>query len=332
MVTVALSLLPVVQGWRTASQENVALSLSEYFSFPAIGSPETVTYARPEGELKLDVRRPPDQGNTAGPERRPAVVTVHGGGGVQGGRSEDTLWGEWLAEEDYVVFSIDYRLGLPHRWQDATGDVKCAVGWVEENAGRYGVDPDRIALMGHSAGGLFALLAAYTEGDPRLPPSCDVPDTGVEAVAAFYAPTDFTRLDETQGPWWRPNLGSSVRDSTGGAPDFVAEGDRRLASPISHVDPGDPPTFLTHGGKDQWSPPDHSELVANRLEEEGVPHRLIELPLARHGFDAAWGSLGLADRPPRTRGVSRASSRGLGPGRSAEPRLGLRLPACVWLC
>jgi acetyl esterase len=291
VVTVALSLVPVVQGWRTASQEGVPLSLSEYFSFPAISSPETVTYARPEGEeLKLDVRRRPDQGDTAGPERRPAVVTVHGGGGMQGGRSEDTLWSAWLAEQGYVVFSIDYRLGLPPRWEDATGDVECAVGWVEENAGRYGVDPDRIALLGRSAGGLFALLAAYTEGDPRLPPSCDVPDTGVEAVAAFYAPTDFTRLDETQGPWWRPNLGSSVRDSTGGAPDFVAEGDRRLASPISHVDPRDPPTFLTHGGQDQWSPPEQSQLLANRLEEAGVPHRLIELPWARHGFDGAWGS------------------------------------------
>jgi acetyl esterase len=60
VVTVALSLVPVVQGWRTASQEGVALSLSDYFSFPSIRSPETVTYARPEGEeLKLDVRRPP---------------------------------------------------------------------------------------------------------------------------------------------------------------------------------------------------------------------------------------------------------------------------------
>jgi acetyl esterase len=186
VVTVALCLVPVVQGWRTASQQGVALSLSEYLSVPAISSPETVTYARPGGEeLKLDVRHPSDQSDTAGQELRPAVVTVHGGGGVQGGRSEDTLWSEWLAEQGYVVFSIDYRLGLPPRWQDASGDVKCAVGWVKENADRYGVDPDRIALMGRSFGGHVALLAAYTEGDRRLPPSCDVPDSGVAAVAAF---------------------------------------------------------------------------------------------------------------------------------------------------
>lgn len=290
VVTVVLSFVPVVQGWRTASHEGVPLSLSEYFSVPSVGSPQTVTYARPEGEeLQLDVWRPPEEGDTAGPQRRPAVVAVHGGGGIQGGRSQEALWGEWLAEQGYVVFSIDYRLGLPPRWEDATGDVKCAVGWVKENAGRYGVDPDRIALLGHSFGGHVALLAAYTDGDPRLAPSCDVPGTGVAAVAAFYPPTDFMRLDETQWPWWRPSLASSVKDSTGTDVDYVAEGDRRLASPISHVDPGDPPTFLAHGSQDQISPPEQSVLLANRLEEEGVPHRLLELPGARHGFDGAWG-------------------------------------------
>ncbi len=288
VVSVALCLVPVVRGLRTASSDGVALSLSEYFSFPSGGPPQTVTYARPGGEeLKVDVRRPP--AGAAGSVRRPAVVTVHGGGGIQGGRSEDTLWGQWLAERGYVVFSIDYRLGMPPRWRDATGDVKCAVGWVKENAGRYGVDPDRIALMGRSAGGWFALLAAYTAGDRRLPPSCDVPDTGVGAVAAFYAPTDFTRLDDTPGPWWRPNLGSSVKDPTGGASDFVARADTRLASPTSHLDRGDPPTFLTHGSQDQWSPPEQSVLLANRLEQAGVRHRFVELPGARHGFDGAWG-------------------------------------------
>ena len=288
LVTVTLSLVPVLQGWRTASHEGVTLSLSEYFSLPTVeGSPETVTYARPEGEeLKLDVWSPPEEGNKTRPERRPAVVAVHGGGGVFGSRSDEASWGEWLAEEGYVVFSIDYRLG-PGRSLDATGDVKCAVGWVKESAGRYGVDPDRIALMGRSAGGLLALLAAYTEGDPRLPPSCDVRDTGVEAVAAFYSLTDQTRLDEMQWPWWRPNLAGSVEDSTGFTGESAPE--RRLASPTSHVDPGDPPTFLTHGAEDQWAPPEQSELLANRLENAGVPHRLIELPGARHAFDAAWG-------------------------------------------
>jgi acetyl esterase/lipase len=53
--------------------------------------------------------------------------------------------------------------------------------------------------------------------------------------------------------------------------------------------PRDPPTFLAHGHADQFVPSEQSELLANRLEEASVPQRLIELPGARHGFDAAWG-------------------------------------------
>lgn len=109
-------------------------------------------------------------------------------------------------------------------------------------------------------------------------------------MAAFYPPTDLIRFDETQWPWWRPSLASAAKDSTGSDADYVTEADGRLASPTSHVDPRDPPTFLAHGGQDQISPPEQSVLLANRLEETGVPHRLVELPLAKHGFDLAWGS------------------------------------------
>lgn len=163
----------------------------------------------------------------------------------------------------------------------------------QENAGRYGVDPDRVELMGNSAGAHLALLAAYTEGDPRLPPSCDVGDTGVEAVAAFYPPTDLARLYEMEWPWWRPDVVGlgGTRRFMGGAPSSVPER-YRLASPIYHVDPGDPPTFLVHGDDDQIVPVQESELLAERLGEAGVPHRFLRLPWANHAFDLSWGGWG----------------------------------------
>ena len=292
-VTVTVSLLPTAAALRASDSEDVPLSLPGYFAFlvPESGSPtETATYARPGGEeLKLDVWRPPDApGRSPGAEGgRPAVVVVHGGGWRSGSRGDFPDWNAWLAEKGYVVFDIDYRLAPPPSWQDAPGDVRCAVGWVKENSGRYGVDPGRVALMGRSAGGHLALLTAYGDGASALPAGCGVreeQDTAVAAVAAFYPPTDLARLS---------SLGylAGVDRFLGGTRRALP-GRYRLSSPVTRVDPEDPPTFLVHGGDDEIVPPGESELLAGRLREAGVPHRLIGLPWANHTFDFFWGGWG----------------------------------------
>ncbi len=210
-VTIAVaSLVPVAQATKTASAEGVPLSLTGYFAdlspVPerfADRSPETVPYARSGGEvLKVDIWEPygdtkdPSRRsapNSATTERRPAVIVVHGGGWRSGERSDFPSWDAWLADEGYVVFDIDYRLSPPPSWHDAPSDVACAVGWVKENATRYRVDPERVVLMGRSAGGHLALLTAYEEGRAATAPGCvarDLRDTGVAAVVAFYPPTD----------------------------------------------------------------------------------------------------------------------------------------------
>ena len=290
--TVAISLIPMAQAQRVASAEGVTLSLPGYFAGPAPSSehpPETATYARPGGEeLKLDVWRPDDDssGSPAAERGRPAVVVVHGGGWRSGTRGEFPEWNAWLADKGHVVFDIDYRLSASN-WQEAPSDVACAVGWVKDNAERYGVDPGRVALMGRSAGGHLALLAAYTRGPAAPTPGCEAPgtrETEVAAVAAFYPPTDLARLSRQE------YLGGIDR-FLGGDPEAVP-GRYRLLSPISRVGPGDPPTFLAHGGADEIVPPEESELLTGRLREAGVPHNLVELPWANHTFDFLWGGWG----------------------------------------
>jgi acetyl esterase/lipase len=303
-VTIAVtSLVPVAQATKTASAEGVPLSLTGYFADLSPvpkrftnRSPETVPYARSGGEvLKADVWEPP--GDAKGPGRRSgldiaaqgrsAVIVVHGGGWRSGERSDFPSWNVWLADKGYVVFDIDYRLSPPPSWRDAPSDVACAVGWVKENAARYGVDPERVALMGRSAGGHLALLTAYEEGRAATAPGCaarDVRDPGVAAVVAFYPPTDLSRLSSMG------YLGGMDR-FLGGSPGTVP-GRYRHLSPVSHVDPTDPPTFLAYGGADRIVPPGQSELFAERLREAGVPHRLVELPWANHTFDFLWGGWG----------------------------------------
>lgn len=299
--TILLSLVPIAQAWRTASLEGVSLSMSEHFAnlaFEVEREPETATYANTGGEtLELDVWRPPAAVAREKPGEQPAVVLVHGGGWRSGHRSKTPRWDSWLAERGYVVFDIDYRLAPPPRWQDAPGDVKCAVGWVKANAERYGVDPARIALVGHSAGGHLALLSAYTSGDDRLPPSCAVADTGVSAVAAFYPPTDLRRLYSMEWPWSSPNVVGldSTRAFVGGTPS-TDPARYRISSPTARVDPEDPPTFLVHGAADRLVPSEQSRRLAEQLREAGVDHRFVELPWANHAFDhafdASWSGWG----------------------------------------
>jgi acetyl esterase len=300
----AVSLAPVAQATKTASAEGVPLSLTGYFAglspVPdrfADRSPKTVPYAHSGGEvLKVDVweasgddRRGSSRysGVEVAAKRRPAVIVVHGGGWRSGERSDFPSWNAWLADTGYVVFDIDYRLSPPPNWQDAPADVACAVGWVKDNAARYGVDPERVALLGRSAGGHLALLAAYSQGSAAPTPGCDarnVQDTGVAAVAAFYPPTDLARLS---------SLGylGGIDRFLGGTQGTVP-GRHRLLSPVSRVDSGDPPTFLAHGGEDRIVPPGQSELLAGRLRGVGVPYRLVELPWANHTFDFLWGGWG----------------------------------------
>ena len=290
-VSVTTSLAPTVEARSVAVAEDIRLSLPGYFAeVPTAGRPpETETYARSKGEdLKLDVWRPDAAGGPPAAEGgRPAIIVVHGGGWRSGARGEFPDWNAWLSDEGYVVFDIDYRLAPPPSWQDAPGDVRCAVAWVKENSNRYGVDPERVALMGRSAGGHLALLAAYSEGASPPTAGCGAQgerDTTVAAVAAFYPPTDLARLS---------SMGylAGVDRFLGGT-SRALPGRYRHSSPVARVGPDDPPTFLVHGGDDEIVPPGESELLAGRLREVGVPHRYVKLPWANHTFDFIWGGWG----------------------------------------
>jgi acetyl esterase/lipase len=75
----------------------------------------------------------------------------------------------------------------PERWKDEVGDIKCALGWLVANAAKYHVDPARISIMGFSADANLAMLAAYSMGDSRLPPSCEGPMVLVCPWSTFTA-------------------------------------------------------------------------------------------------------------------------------------------------
>ena len=289
-----VSLIPVRDGLQTASAQGVTVSLAHYLPRPPAGAPsQTVTYVGADASSvgrRLEVWPVPEGAGARG-RRHPAVVLVHGGGWDQGSRGGSLLPG-WLAGRGYVVFDIDYRLATPTSpsWQQATGDVKCAVGWVKDHAARFGVDPERIGLLGSSAGGHLALLAAYSTSEPALPASCQTSDAEVTAVAALYPVSDVAALYRTSTRRWDQSfdIPALVARFVGGTPATVP--DRyQIASPITHADQGAPPTYLAHGTRDPVVPISQSLRLTQRLREVGVPHRLVALRGSGHAFDLFGG-------------------------------------------
>ncbi len=132
--------------------------------------------------LGLDVYQPIGDTRTA----RPALVLVHGGGFAAGNKGiydEEKNgglfgWGKYFAERGYVVFSVDYRLGdkflklddpeLEKVVEMATSDVVASITYVKDNADKYRIDPNKIAVGGNSAGAVLALYSAYNPGGEKV--------------------------------------------------------------------------------------------------------------------------------------------------------------------
>jgi acetyl esterase/lipase len=279
--------------WHFARQEGVQLSLAEYarhgLSINA-GAPEparTVEYgvASDGTRLLLDVWLP--TGSPAGHSgTMPVVVKIHGGGWVAGTRGSANDWNRWLNDRGYAVFDVEYRMPPPLRWKEEVGDVKCALGWVVANAGKYGLDTSRINTMGFSAGGNLAMLAAYSVDDPELPPSCDVPAVPVRAVINLYGPPDLPLGYRSSGSLDYSR--ACLTAYTGGTPTDVPERYRAL-SPISHVRTSTPPTITFLGLRDRIVTVEQAAELQVALAQAGVPHPTWLLPATDHGFDFNWG-------------------------------------------
>jgi acetyl esterase/lipase len=287
-----MALVPARAQWARAHAYDVRLSLREPL-LPRYGSGKritTQTYStigtRP---LQLDVWADPD----AKPEPAgwPAVVLVHGGGWTSGQKSALPAWDRLLADLGFVVLDLDYRLprDQPTGWRPEleVGDVKCAIGWAAQHAGAMGIDPTRISVFGQSAGGNLGLLAGYTTGDPRLPPTCEVPEVPIRSVVSTYGVPDLAGLYEhTRLP---KEIRSAMREYLGGSPDQRDE-TYALLSPITHVRRDVPPTLQIAGESDQLVPVRLARALEAALRKAGAVHDERYLAGADHLFDRSWGS------------------------------------------
>ncbi|HTM49606.1 MAG TPA: alpha/beta hydrolase [Bryobacteraceae bacterium] len=223
--------------------------------------------------MRLDAFLPPG----AGPF--PGAVLVHGGGWVSGDRRwnvEPLLTP--LLEAGLACFSISYRLaeGIAD-FGAAVQDVEQAVRYTREHAAEFAVDPGRLALVGESAGGHLAAMAALGE-------AC----SGVKAVVSFYAPADLEQLAQAS-----KFIPEHLRRAVRGSPfeSMVLERLRQF-SPARQVRGGLPPFLLIHGTADALVPFDQSRDLCRALRKAGGECDLIAVKGGVHGL-RRWESAGL---------------------------------------
>ncbi len=233
------------------------------------------------GGMPVDFYRaqPQDQNNLLGyfvPGAAPCVVVVHGGGWNSGDRSQLAAFNHWLAERGVAVAAVSYRLAPAHRWPAQNDDVRAAVEWVRANAERLGVDPERLVLLGRSAGAQIAAATAYGEALP-----------GVRAVVALYGCYDLEFVWSIRSETDSLNSDKLMKQYMGGGPEGVDGAERyRSGSAEKLVHAGVPPTLIMHGALDELVWCRHSERLAAALERAGVPHVFVRLPWATHAGEA----------------------------------------------
>jgi acetyl esterase/lipase len=206
------------------------------------------------GRLDLYGPRRPAEGG-----KLPVIVFFYGGSWSSGVKEGYGFVGRALAAQGFVVAIPDYRLVPQVRFPGFVEDGAAAVKWVRANAARYGGDPDRLVLVGHSAGAYNAAMLAL---DPQW---LGADRAAVRGFAGLAGPYDFLPLDD-----------AATIAAFGRAPDPKA------TQPINFAGAGDPPALLLVAGEDRLVFPRNSIRLAARLREGGVPAEVKTYPGLGH--------------------------------------------------
>ncbi|MFZ9395182.1 MAG: alpha/beta hydrolase [Erythrobacter sp.] len=202
-------------------------------------------------------------GTTApGAERRPVLLFVHGGGWHSGNPADYGFIARAFVPEGFVVVTAGYRLYPEGIFPAMLEDTADAIAWTRANAARFGGDPNRIILMGHSAGAYNVAMSVldrqWLEREALRPEI-------VAGVVGLAGPYDFF-----------PFTSDSARNAFG----HVEPGE--TTQPIRFVHRAAPPMLLLHGTADTVVRPRNSRVLAESLEQAGVRAELKVYPGMDH--------------------------------------------------
>lgn len=222
-------------------------------------------------DLSLDVYAPKGDATP-----NPLVLIIHGGYWKTGDKSIHVQQGIEFAELGYTAASVNYRLSADYKFPSNVEDIYDAILFLTENAGRFNIDPLRIATYGGSAGGhlsAFVGLAANTSGRAY---NEGINADAIKGVITLYGMHDLTLNIQREHPFTVQYIGVP----------FTADASAyRDASPVYHVDSDDPPVLIVHGAIDGSVSVLNSDALSSSLENSGVPYTYDRVEGWPHGMD-----------------------------------------------
>ena len=276
-----LSLLSAVLFMNRILLSSVALLLWSSVSGIAADSGEVirdVEYARVgELALKLDLHLP------HGKPREPLIVWVHGGAWRSGSTSSVPL--AKPVEEAYAIASVDYRLSTVARFPAQIHDLKAAIRFLRGHSQQWHVPSRKIVIAGDSAGGHLAALVGVSNGNAKLEGEIGndrAQSSDVQGIISFYGAANLTTILNQSTPHGLKVRVPALDLLLGGQPDDVPAL-ARLASPVFHVDPHDPPLLLLHGDQDPQMPVNQALELWGAYRSAQAPVQLEIVHGAAHG-------------------------------------------------
>jgi acetyl esterase/lipase len=236
-------------------------------------------------DLLMDIQRP------EAPGRKPLVVYVTGGGFIQAPKESAVDLRTYVAEAGYVVASIQYRtIGNGANFRDGIADVKSAIRYLRANAGKYGIDPQKIAVWGESAGGYLVAMVGVTNGVKSFDLGNNLDQSSdVQAVIDKFGASDLSKV--------AADFDLHTREATNAKDNPIAQYiglnplshqlDTRtattVANPLTYISSADPPFLMFHGSQDKLVSPSQTLILHNALIAAGAHSTRYVLEGAGHG-------------------------------------------------
>ena len=210
----------------------------------------------------------------------PGLIFIHGGGWQSGNRTDYTYYTVRFAKRGYVCATISYRFMQEAPFPAAVQDAKCAVRWMRANAAKYGINPDKLAVIGGSAGGHLSMMTGYSSDAPELEGDGGNPGVSsrVQAVVDLYGPCDLECEEARNVDVVKTFIGKPYDE----APELY-----KKASPLTYVTKDDPPTLILQGTIDDLVPVWQSDRLAEKLKQAGVPYQYEKFEGWPHTMDIA---------------------------------------------